>query len=386
MAGWLISSILRSSDSEPFQIIVAAGPCHKPKNKDGLLKSCKVFLKSIGVCLSLAIIFTVSSTIWDNPLWAITVSIGEPSRGNLINGVKFPSSLHGYKVSDEDRAYTTPEVVGALLDAFEKFEQRYPDSCDIFIGDFSRYGGGRLKGHGSHQNGRDVDIGLFANGNVRLDSFVPMNSKNLDVPKTWHMIQSLIGTQQVQTIYLDKSIQTLIYKYALSEGIDRSFLSEVFRNAGDGVEKECIIQHAPGHLNHMHVRFFAPWSTLAGKIKESDSQKQIMIEAAQLSCLPRRVNYYVKNGENGLNQLAKDFGVRFKDLCKWNGFSGGEIPKPGECVVFYRRGAKPEPVQVAGALPHIEATEASPIVFSPALGRKHAGFPFRGHRAIALVN
>ena len=261
-----------------------------------------VLPKSTGVCLSLAVLFTLTSTIFSNPLCAITISVGVPYRGSLVNGIEFPSDLHGYRLGDKDRSYTTPEVVGALIEAFGRFEQRYPDSCDEFLGDFSRRGGGRFKGHGSHQNGRDVDMGLFAKGNTQLDSFIPMNSKNLDVSKTWHMIQCLLGTHLVEHIYLDRTIQAQLYRQALSEGDNPDYLSKVFRNAGSGEEKECIIQHEPGHRNHMHVRFSAPWSTLAGQTKVLDTQQRMTIETAQASYLSQRVDYYARNGGD-LNQL-----------------------------------------------------------------------------------
>jgi murein endopeptidase len=319
----------------------------KTQIKDGLMTRCRPFLKPNAVCLSLITLFTLALTTVDNPLQAMTLSVGEPFRGKLINGVPFPSQLASCKITNEDRSYTTPEVVGALLDAFKTFEKKYPDSCDVIFGDFSRKGGGRLKGHGSHQNGRDVDMGLFAAGNVPLSGFVPMNSKILDVPKTWHMIQSLINTETVEHIYLDSSIQTRLYRYALTESVDSDYLAKVFKMAGGGGAKECILQHEPGHRNHMHIRFLTRWSTLAGQLNEPDPQQNTRIEVAQQSCLPRLVSYYAKEHEKDLNQLADIFGVRPRDLCKWNGLTAGDRPKSGECLVFYKLGFEPDPVQLA---------------------------------------
>ncbi len=211
----------------------------------------------------------------------MTISAGEPSRGSLINGVQFPSQLHGYKLLDENRSFTTPEVVGTLLEATEKFKVEYPDSCDIVLGDFSGKGGGRLRGHKSHQNGRDVDIGLFAKDNAPLERLVPINSRRLDVAKTWYMIRSLLSTHCVQCIFLDRGIQVRLYKHALSEGANPDDLSKIFANAGGRGKPDCLIQHVPGHRSHMHVRFFTPWSTLAGTLKEIDFRKQMAIETAQ---------------------------------------------------------------------------------------------------------
>ena len=270
---------------------------------------CKGFTVPSGVCFSLLIFLTMASTIFDRPVNALTISVGEPFRGHLINGVQFPSQLHGYKLSDENRSFTTPEVVGALLEADEKFKTRYPDSCDVVLGDFSGKGGGRLKGHKSHQNGRDVDIGLFEKDNIPLECLVRMNLGRLDVAKTWCMIRSLLSTQCVQRIFLDRSIQVRLYRHALSEGANPEDLSEIFANAGGRAKPGCIIQHVPGHRNHMHVRFFTPWSTLAGTLKGLDPQRQMVIETAQWFHPQRQANPSARGNETELNQLASYIGI-----------------------------------------------------------------------------
>jgi LysM repeat protein/murein endopeptidase len=315
------------------------------------------------VYLPLVVLCTLPIVLAPKPIPALTISLGEPHRGNLISGVTFPSQLPGYNVRDEERSYTTPEVIGALLDAFETFGEQYPSSCELFMGDFSRDGGGWLRHHKSHQNGRDVDMGMYARGNVSLDRFIPMNSENLDIPKTWTLVQSLLATQRVERIFVDTSIQRLLYDYALSTGVDSGYLDRLFLNAGAKVP-QAIIQHEPGHRDHLHVRFFAPWSTLAGQVKKLDAQKQMMIEVAQQSYLPKKVNYYVKGNEPSLNALARSFGVRTRDLCKWNGIYGNEVLKPGSCLVFYKRGFEVEPVHLARSLQPHHIAEANPILLA----------------------
>ncbi|MGD9503533.1 MAG: penicillin-insensitive murein endopeptidase [Syntrophobacteraceae bacterium] len=315
-----------------------------------------VYISSIAL-LALSIALTAK------PTQAVTISLGQPYCGHLVNGVCFPSQLPGYLVRDEARSYTTPEVVGSLLDAFDKFSEQYPGSCDLFMGDFSQQGGGWLRQHRSHQNGRDVDIGMYARNNMPLDRFVPMNSENMDVPKTWSLVQSILATQRVEHIFLDASIQKLLYGYALAAGVDPSYLDRLFMNAGSG-SSDAIIQHVAGHRDHMHVRFFAPWSTLAGEMKKLDPQKQMMIEVAQQSYLPKKVNYYVQGNEPGINALASSFGVKTKDLCRWNGLYGGEVLKPGSCLVFYKRGFEVEPVHLARSLQPHNIAEANSVVLA----------------------
>ena len=82
-----------------------------------------------------------------------------------------------------------------------------------------------------------------------------------------------------------------------------------------------LIQHIRNHIDHMHVRFFTPWSTLAAHIGPDEDGKQSVIEMAQQSYLPKKVNYYVSGSEKGLDELAKSFGVTTGDLCRWNHIS-----------------------------------------------------------------
>lgn len=324
------------------------------------MKECWSLLRHKAAGLSVAALFTLSPLVFCNSLYALTISSGEPFGGRLINGVQFPSQLPGYELGKKDFCYTTPEVVGALLDALEMFADKYPDTCDVFFGDFSRNGGGRLKGHESHQNGRDVDMGLFAKGNVALHGFVPMNSDILDVQKTWDMIQLLLSTQRIQQIFLDRKIQVKLYNYASKQGVDRDYLAKLFKDAGAGGGRDSVIQHEPGHRNHMHLRFYAPWSTLAGQISGKDPERLAMIESAQQSYLPQRINYFVQGSEKDLDSLAAGFGVSPKELCKWNRLSPGLAPMPGECFVFYKRAFEVETVGLANSLQPRNTLGAAP--------------------------
>lgn len=290
------------------------------------------------------------------PTLAITASIGQPYHGRLVNGVSFPEQFQGYNVRDEERAYATPELIGALLDAVDAVRQQDPATCDLFMGDISRDGGGGLSSHRSHQNGRDVDLGMFARGNRALSTFMPMNGENLDVPKTWALIENLLRSQRVQYIFLDRRIQNLLYDYALCRGVDPTYLDHLF-----GGGRGSIIQHQRNHHDHMHVRFYAPWSTMAAQVGEGDEQKRSIIEMAQQAYLPKKVNYYVKGTEPSLDALAHSFGVSRKDLSRWNQLQGAESLRPGACLVFYKRGFEMEQVRLAQSLQPNTIPESSMV-------------------------
>lgn len=295
--------------------------------------------------LILSTVFIVSSVTFIQQSQALTASHGQPYHGRLENGVPFPNQFPGYHLREEGRQFTTPEVVGALLDAIEAVRAQFPDTCDIYLGDFSATTGGAATHHRSHQNGRDVDIGMYAKGNRPLDSFAPMGEENLDAAKTWCLVENIIRSQRVQYIFLDRRVQKVLYDYASTRGYDQAYLDRVFGNV-----RGSLIQHVPNHVDHMHVRFFTPWSTLAAHIGEGEREKAMVIEMAQQSYLPKKVNYYVNASDRSLDSLAQSFGVTKRDLCRWNHLSPGSVPVPGSCLVFYKRSFESEPVRLAQSL------------------------------------
>jgi hypothetical protein len=113
----------------------------------------------------------------------------------------------------------------------------------------------------------------------------------------------------VQCIFLDRGIQARLYQHALSEGASPDDLSKIFADAGGRGKPDCLIQHVPGHRCHMHVRFFTPWSTFAGTLKEIGARRQMAIETAQWFSPQPQANPSANGSETELNQIAKYKGV-----------------------------------------------------------------------------
>lgn len=292
-----------------------------------------------------SVVFLVTSVIFINTSQALTASYGAPYHGRLENGVPFPTQFPGYQLREENHTRTTPEVIGALLDAIEAVRTQFPDTCDVYLGDFTVGSGGSTSHHRSHQNGRDVDIGMYAKGNRPLNGFTPMNEDILDAPKTWCLVENIIRSQRVQYIFLDRRVQKVLYNYAVTLGYDQAYLDRVFGNV-----RGSLLQHVPNHYDHIHVRFFTPWSTLAAHIGGDEAEKNMVIDMAQQSYLPKKVNYYVNGSENSIDALARSFGVTRKDLCKWNQLGPSSPLIPGSCLVFFKRSFESEPVHLARSL------------------------------------
>jgi LysM repeat protein len=248
-----------------------------------------------------------------------------------------------------EHTYTTPELIGALLDAIEGVRRDFPDTCDIYLGDFSKPGGGPwYPVHKSHQNGRDVDIGMYAKGNVPINSFVPMGEENLDLPKNLSLVLHLINSHLVERIFVDVYVQRLLYNYALSQGYDKNFLDKVFQ-VGTGDYDYTFVRHEPNHRDHMHVRFVAPWSELAGRLENPSPEQKRVIELAQNSFLPTKVMYYAKD-ETSPEVLSSKLGIPIDDILRWNRLKRLDPIRPGMPIVFYKRGFDLESVQLALSL------------------------------------
>lgn len=301
----------------------------------------------------------LSIPLTPDPSQAITASVGQPYHGRLVNGIPFPRQFSGYQLREADRTYTAPEVIGAMLDAIDTVQKQFPGTQSLYFGDFSLPNGGAMGGHRSHQNGRDVDVGMYAKGNRTLSTFLHMNEENLDVPRTWAFVESLLCSQRVQYIFVDRRIQDLLYDYARSRGMDTSYLDRLFAN-----NRGAVIQHVRNHSDHIHIRFYTPWSTMAARVSELDDQRRAVIEMAQQSYLPKKVFYYANGNEKSLDALARSFGVERSDLFRWNDLRGNEVLNPGRSLVFYKRGFEFEPVHLAQSLQPDSVPETSSYHFA----------------------
>jgi len=179
-------------------------------------------------------------------------SAGRPNNGSLKNGVLL-KPRRGIRLNDPDRTWGTEETVSLMNMAIDKMLEKYPKTCDMFIGDISRKGGGKLRPHISHQSGRDIDVSLYAKGN-RFIYFENMNSKNLDLEKTWYFIETLLVTERVQMILLDYEVQKLFYRY-LKPFYSKRKLEKYLQYPRPKNVRKGIIRHAHSHQNHLHIRF-----------------------------------------------------------------------------------------------------------------------------------
>ena len=175
--------------------------------------------------------------------------------GDLPSGVQLPSGSH-YVVKSPSLAWGTGDTIRLIQTSVSKYRQTWKSSPKIHISDICKKGGGKFPPHNSHQHGRDDDIGYVLKGEKADETkFINASSSNLDVARTWSLIDAFLDTDKVKYIFMDYSIQKLLYDHAKSKGVSKDTLDELFQYPRGKGRGHGIIRHSKGHVNHFHVRF-----------------------------------------------------------------------------------------------------------------------------------
>lgn len=206
---------------------------------------------------------------------AVPYSSGKCNRGRLYHARLMPEIEGAFLRSNRPNTWGTDTTIQALMTLFKAYHDAFPDAQPINLGDISRRRGGRIKPHKSHQSGRDVDIG-FAHLAVpdekqdkkddkhdskhdekRKERFIRATSENLDLEKTWFIVETLVRTGTVKVIYVDRMVMKWLYQY-VSGRLTQQQREFFFSNPRHPNSSSAILQHWPGHRNHFHVRFDCP--------------------------------------------------------------------------------------------------------------------------------
>jgi hypothetical protein len=178
-----------------------------------------------------------------------------PKPGRLGTSVMLASADH-YVIKRPKLAFGTKRTVSLIQRTLSSYRAHAKGGPKIHVGDISRQGGGPLKGHKSHQRGIDVDVGLVLKGQDADETrFLRGTTKNLDVRRTWLLVNEFLETGEVRYIFLDYSVQKMLYDYAKDHGVSDQKLDEYFQYPRGRGRNHGIVRHWRGHKNHIHVRF-----------------------------------------------------------------------------------------------------------------------------------
>lgn len=184
-------------------------------------------------------------------------STGRPQHGRLENGEKLGPGP-GYKILRPGRVWGTNSTITHLMVQIPKVKRKWRRAPDVIVGDISRKKGGSFPPHRSHQNGRDVDIGYYhkvGRNKPHPKTFRKATPKNLDVAKTWYLLEAFLDTGEVDYIFIDRSLHKTLRTYALRKGKRRKHKKRWLQKVFGKSTAVGLIRHSPSHKNHFHIRF-----------------------------------------------------------------------------------------------------------------------------------
>jgi hypothetical protein len=166
----------------------------------------------------------------------------------------------GYVVRRSALAYGQPHVVEQVQRAIAEVRALYPEVHTLAIGDLSAAHGGKIADHLSHRTGLDVDVGFYFKQvpDGYFESFAPAG-KDFDLEATWALIIAFAHTADhdggVSMIFLDRSVQARLYRWAKARGTPQADLEYIFQYPRSNDDLSGLVRHWPNHANHLHVRF-----------------------------------------------------------------------------------------------------------------------------------
>jgi penicillin-insensitive murein endopeptidase len=198
---------------------------------------------------------------------SVSISSGFPWSGRLLRAVRLRMSAALRPVTEYARSgnfYGTSELVALLERAAHVVAARFPGS-QLSVGELSGPRGGKIDGHRSHRNGRDVDVAFFmhdAEGRAsamhafvtfRADGSAQRTQEKLyfDDAKNWAMVAAMLRSPEarVQYMFVAKRIRARL----LAEGHRQGESEELLR-----IASTVMMQPKRGHkhANHFHVRIY----------------------------------------------------------------------------------------------------------------------------------
>ena len=188
-------------------------------------------------------------------------SIGRPQRGRLMNASVLPRNPAAWFIRRPERAYGTRATVSQIQRVIQRVRRHFPRVHALAIGDLSARRGGRITMHGSHQSGRDVDLGFYFKRPPRgyPAGFALATEDDVDVAACFALFTALADTAGrpggVERMYMTYETQELFYRLGRQHGISPVTLDRLFQYP-DGPDSDHGLFHdEPGHDEHIHVRF-----------------------------------------------------------------------------------------------------------------------------------
>jgi len=188
-------------------------------------------------------------------------SIGRPQRGRLANASVLPRNPDAWFIRRPERAYGTRATVSQIQRVIQRVRRHFPRVHALAIGDLSARRGGRITMHGSHQSGRDVDLGFYFKRLPRgyPAGFALATEEEVDVAACFALFTALADTAGrpggVERMYMTYQTQELFHRLGREHGISPATLDRLFQYPHGHDSDHGLFHDEPGHDEHIHVRF-----------------------------------------------------------------------------------------------------------------------------------
>lgn len=227
-----------------------------------------------------------------------SVSCGAPNRGALAGAVEMQREGLGYVMPEpwwqRGHRYGTQELVSLIERVAAKVALEHPGAM-LGVGDLSAPEGGALRGHRSHQSGRDVDLIFYAltpegepfapdhvmayygrSGlakHAKAPEWTPeIPQRYFDLARNWALVKALMSDAEVgvQYIILSGRIRRWLIEYATRIGEPEELVTAAAKLMLDPP------RGSESHNDHMHVRIGCSesdvlWGRCSGVVQQRRS-------------------------------------------------------------------------------------------------------------------
>ncbi len=186
----------------------------------------------------------------------VGASLGSTGRGSLRGGMPMLEGPGRVLRGNRFKSWATPATVGRLDWVLRQWHDRFPGAHPILVGNLSLRLGGKVTPHRTHQSGRDVDLGYpmrLAEGEG--PSWQRMHRGNLDCERSWDLLLLLEESGGLDVAYVDYELQKLLHGCAAARGLTGEALRRWLQYPDGPSAGQRLLRHAPGHVDHIHVRF-----------------------------------------------------------------------------------------------------------------------------------
>jgi len=185
-------------------------------------------------------------------------SVGRPFRGRLLRAERL-GPHPGYALRNRSASWGTLETVMWIGEAFDAVLEAHPRSPRVRVHDLSLRRGGRMRGHRSHQSGRDVDISYYQHRCPEQEcAFRRITAEELDAERQWALLHAWLSRDRLEAVFIDYSLQAPLYEEARRRGASRRQLHRWFQYPRGETYPLGIVRHFRKHRDHLHARFACP--------------------------------------------------------------------------------------------------------------------------------